>query len=179
MHSRKNKKGMINMWNIEGLSKIRFSKLRESARLPEKREEDAGYDLYASLEEGQESIVILPHTSVLIPTGLKSVMPDSYCALILERGSTGVKNLKINAGLIDSGFRGEWKVVLYNGNTKPVLLTNSIQNREDVLEYDLSKAIAQFIVLMVPKVEIVEVTEQEIQEEKSLRMEGMIGSSGK
>lgn len=48
---------------------IKFAKVRPDAKIPTKRVEDAGLDIYACFDE--QSIIIRPHTTVMIPTGLK------------------------------------------------------------------------------------------------------------
>lgn len=162
--------------------KVKFAKVRENAKIPTKRKEDAGYDLYVALPENQDFIRIDPHTSVLVPVGIKSVIPPTHYAQIFERGSTGIRNLKFNAGVIDSGFRGEWQVVLYNGNDRTVIIESQKSNflySSSFIKYPIEKAIAQFVILPVPEVNIEEITEEELMECSSERMEGMLGASGK
>lgn len=73
-----------------------FAKVRANAIIPSKRDSDAGYDVYANFEE--EYIIIQPQTSKLIPTGIASAFSPDYVVLLEERGSTGIKNIKRNAG---------------------------------------------------------------------------------
>jgi dUTP pyrophosphatase len=161
--------------------KIYFSKVNPKAIIPSKREEDGAYDIYACLTKA-EYILINPFTSVLVPTGIASAFSPDYTFIFRERGSTGIKNLKINAGVIDSGFRSEWFVLLYNANQTPIVIS---QNPEiygfgdDVIIYPPTKAIAQALFVPVPKTEIVEITYEELQNFKSERGIGSLGSSGK
>jgi dUTP pyrophosphatase len=100
----------------------------------------------------------------------------------MERGSTGSIGLKVSSGCIDSGFRGEWFVALYNANSKPIEITNTIDKTEiteDFIRYPLSKAIAQFCFEEVPVMKIAETDWETLKEFKSDRGEGMLGSSGK
>ena len=159
---------------------IKILKLRDDVRLPTKRVEDAGFDLFANFKE--EYIIMQPHESKLIPTGFKTIIPPTHYAQILERGSTGVKNLKYNAGVIDSGFRGEWQVCLYNGNKFPIMIAKEsckIPKAIQSIVYPYEKAIAQFVVLPVQNTSIEEVTEEEFNKYTSERGEGMLGSSNK
>ena len=156
---------------------IKLFKMDKRVKIPSKIEENAGFDVYAHFDE--PSVTIYPHSSKLIPTGFKTVIPITHYAKISERGSTGVKNLKYNAGVIDSGFRGEWKVCLYNGNDIPVVITKTITGLPFCIEYPYEKAIAQFVVLPVPQTTIEEVTEEEFNQYRSERGEGMLGDSGK
>jgi len=71
--------------------------------------ESAGLDLYNS----GPSVTIKPvsdfsyQNKILIPTGLRIIVPEGYVALIQERGSITKTPLKIRAGVIDRGYTGE------------------------------------------------------------------------
>lgn len=161
---------------------INFAKTKEGAVVPSKRDEDVGFDIYACFEE--DWIEIPPHTSKLIPTGIASAFDKEWGIVFRERGSTGVKNLKVNAGVIDSGFRNEWFVSLYNGNDVSLYITkfmNGEQSPEDknAILYPYDKGIAQAVVIPVPNTTINEMHYDELKEIKSERGMGMLGSSNK
>ena len=71
--------------------------------------ESAGLDLYNS----GPSVTIKPvsdfsyQNKILIPTGLRVIVPEGYVALIQERGSITKTPLKVRAGVIDRGYTGE------------------------------------------------------------------------
>lgn len=157
-----------------------FAKVKENAVIPSKREEDGAYDLYACFSE--DNFVIEPQECRLVPTGIASVFKSEYAAILRERGSTGLKNLKLNAGVIDSGYRNEWFVMIYNGNTKPIVITKENDTEaleEDYIVYPYNKAIAQFLFIPVPKIAILEKSYDEIKQIESERGLGHLGSSGK
>ena len=159
---------------------IKMLRMYDDVKLPSKTVENAGHDIYANFEE--DYIIIMPHESKLISTGFKTVIPPTHYAQIFERGSSGVRNLKFNAGVIDPGFRGEWKVCLYNGNNFPIMIakeSSKIPKAMQSIVYPYEKAIAQFVVLPVPQTTIDEVTEEEFNQYTSERGEGMLGSSNK
>lgn len=125
-----------------------FAKLRPDAIIPTKREEDAGYDIYPCFEE--ELLVIKPGETKLIPTGIASAFHKSKYIQIEERSSTGSKGIKKSAGVIDSGYRGEWKIAITNASNvsliigKPSeeeLLENSIldENGDKIIKTDNGK----------------------------------------
>ena len=161
---------------------IKFAKVKEGAIVPSKRDEDVGFDIYACFEE--DWVEIPPFTSKLIPTGIASAFDKKWGIVFRERGSTGVKNLKVNAGVIDSGFRSEWFVSLYNGNNIPIYITkfmsgeNAPENKNAIL-YPYEKGIAQAVVIPVPNATIDEISYEELKEIKSERGMGMLGSSKK
>ena len=76
--------------------------------------EAAGADLYACLDN---DVTILPGESAFIPTGLAMALPKGYAGLIFARSGMACKRGLAPAnkvGVIDSDYRGEFKVVLYN-----------------------------------------------------------------
>lgn len=93
-------------------NQICFAKVRSDAIIPSKKEEDAGYNVYACLTE--DFIAIPTNHTELVPTGIASAFDASKYIQIEERGSTGAKGIKKSAGVIDSGFRGEWFVAITN-----------------------------------------------------------------
>lgn len=126
-----------------------------------------------------------PHETRMVPTGLVSAFDKSYQVFIKERGSTGTKGIGQRAGVIDSGYRGEWLIPVTNHNDKPLLITKETRpSAIDVLEddyivYPFSKAICQAAVVPVPPVRVEEVSVDEIRSIGSERGEGRLGSSGK
>lgn len=158
---------------------VYFAKTKPNAIIPSKREEDGNYDLYACIDE---PVIILPHTNKLIPTGIASVFNSKYRIGFRERGSNTKSNLIVMAGQIDSGYRGEYFVSLFNGNDIPVELTNiitEVEKTEDFIKVPASKAVCQFAVEPVPDVKIKEITYNQIQEFKSDRGISCLGGSGK
>ena len=94
---------------------IPVKKLRAAAILPTYGSaEAAGADLYACLDD---AVVIEPGQSAFIPTGLAMEIPTGYVGLICARSGMACKRGLAPAnkvGVIDSDYRGEFMVVLYN-----------------------------------------------------------------
>ena len=103
-------------------NKLFFAKVKPNAIIPTKENEDLGYDIYACTEE--EYIIIPPHKTILIPTGIASSCDPNYGIILKDRGSNGSKGIHVYAGVIDSGYRDEWFVAWHNSNDIPVALTN-------------------------------------------------------
>lgn len=157
---------------------IKFAKVRESAVIPSKNDEDAGYDIYPCFEE--DYVKIEPLTTVMIPSGIASAVPDTHYFQIQERGSTGTKGMKYGAGVIDSGYRGEWFIPITNCNDKDIVIAKDTEaDFGDAIVYPYEKAIAQAILLEVPKAEVEEISYEELQKIPSKRGSGRLGSSGK
>lgn len=70
---------------------------------------DAGLDLHAS-----EDMIIRSYSKGIIPLGIQTEFPPQYVAIIKDRSSLAAKGFYTHAGVIDSSYRGEWKVVVEN-----------------------------------------------------------------
>lgn len=94
---------------------INIKKLSEKAIMPTYGSEyAAGADLYACLEQ---EVVIKPHQTVLIPTGIALELPIGYAGLIYARSGLASKKGLAPAnkvGVVDCDYRGEVKVALHN-----------------------------------------------------------------
>ena len=162
-----------------GVDDIKFARKDGSVKFPTKRDEDGCYDVYAHITE---NFMIPSHTNELIPTGLYSAFDKKYRIAIRERGSNTKANMIVMAGQIDSGYRGEWFVSIYNGCNKDIVLSNNIDKVVDsgcAIYVPTSKAIAQFAVEYVPIVNLSEISMEELQEIDSERGVGALGSSNK
>ena len=165
---------------------VKFAKVRPTAKIPTKRGEDAGYDIYADFEE--PFILINPHETVMIPTGIASACDTDYCFVLKERGSTGTKGIAQRCGIIDSGYRSEWFVPITNTTDDYIIIAKSDNTSTDVfgsipmkkiIRYPYEKAICQALVIPVPEVTVEEITYDELKEITSERGTGALGSSGK
>lgn len=162
---------------------VKFARVRPTAVIPTKRDEDAGFDIYADFED--DFIIIDPHTTTLIPTGIASACDADYCFILKERGSTGSKGIAQRCGVIDSGYRNEWFVPITNTTNKKIAIVKKdvdyifMKNTSGYTIYPYEKAISQALVVPVPKVNIEELTYDELKEIASDRGMGALGSSGK
>lgn len=162
-------------------NEVYWGRTKESAIIPTKRDEDAGFDIYAA--ERDREVAIAPHATVKISTGICSAFHPSKVVILKERGSTGVLGIGQRAGVIDSGFRNEWQVVITNTGDKPLLLTNTpdlYKEHAEVLNvYDIRKAICQAVFVDVPKLTSKEMTADAIQALPSERGLGAFASTNK
>ena len=113
------------------MEKIAVKLLRPGARIPTYgTEASAGADLYACM---QEKVEIPAGQSTMIPTGVAMEIPRGYAGLVFARSSMGAKRGLAPAnkvGVIDSDYRGELQVVLYNHSGE----TQSIEPGERVAQ---------------------------------------------
>lgn len=139
--------------------KVFFQKLDPSAKLPSYAYEgDAGMDLFSC-----EDSKIKPGEKAIISTGLKVAVPAGYAGFIWDKSGIAVKNhIKTMAGVLDSNYRGELKVVLTNLGKE----TYSIER---------GHKIAQLVIKPVASPQIIEIEEMD---DETIRGEGGFGSSG-
>jgi len=92
---------------------LRFARLHREARAPAQAHPgDAGYDLCAA-----ESAVLRPGERASVGTGIAVAIPDGCAGLVLPRSGLAARHgitLPNAPGLIDSGYRGELRVLLLN-----------------------------------------------------------------
>ena len=164
---------------------VKFAKVRPEAIIPSKRDEDAGFDIYACVEW----CILKPHETRKIATGIASSCSPEYAFILKERGSTGTLGIAQRCGVIDSGFRGEWFVPVTNTTDKTLFIGNKESREQFINEsfvdisnyifYPTEKAICQAMVVPVPKVTVEEIDYDDLKAIKSERGTGSIGSSNK
>lgn len=175
---------------------VYFSKCRENAIIPTRKPGNSGFDIYICIDK---PLTIHPHQTVLLPTGIKSIIPEGYGMEIRERGSSGSRGIKYSAGVIDSSFRGEWFLAAYNSNDYPVTFLNLDdydffeykgtkgkieiiydQMGDKTLFYPTSKALFQACIYSVhPEITVKVCDEEYIDKCVTDRGDGKLGSSGK
>ena len=143
--------------------KVLFKRLNHKAKLPKyKTEGSSGMDLMACIEE---QIVIAPQHSKLIPTGIAIAIPKDTEVQIRPRSGLAAKsNISVlnTPGTIDSDYRGELKIILFNHGKDEYTVNNKDR-------------IAQMVLMPVLKVELEETNELP----ETIRGSGGFGSTGK
>jgi dUTP pyrophosphatase len=123
--------------------KLAFARLAEGALAPDQAHEgDAGYDLHAA-----EALTLGPGERAAVGTGIAVAIPDGHAGLVVPRSGLALRHGigVVNApGIIDSGYRGELKVLLLN--TDPA----------EPFEVRPGDRIAQLLVVAVATPELVE-----------------------
>lgn len=170
---------------------IFFAKIRPNAIIPTKKDEDAGYDMYACFDE--DFFVIEPHATALIPSGIAMAYSKKYYAQLEERSSMAKIGIKRSGGVIDSGYRGEYMVTTYNTNNKPFIISKipaddlsekftingKKYKKKNVILYPYTKAVCQVIMQEVPALKSKELSYDQLKFIKSERGAGGFGHSGK
>jgi dUTP pyrophosphatase len=143
--------------------KILIKKTNKEVITPKyKTDGSSGVDLSAFLEK---KVVIKPNSSELIPTGLQVAIPEELEIQIRPRSglaakeSIGVLN---SPGTIDSDYRGELKIILFNHGNKDFIINNGDR-------------IAQMVLVPILKMEFEEVDSLP----DTVRGQGGFGSTGK
>lgn len=155
------------------MKKIKFKKTNSKAVAPQRASYSAaGYDLTALIPINRESAIsyergirIPPGESQMISTGIAVEIPEGYVGLLFGRSGLGCKlNLRPAncVGVIDSDYRGEIKVCLYNDSANHAYIENGTR-------------IAQLVIVPCLLLEMEEVDELDVTE----RGAGGFGSTGK
>jgi dUTP pyrophosphatase len=99
-------------------SAVLVKKIHEYARLPHRsHKNDSGADLFAV-----EDITIAPQSSAKVATGICIALREGTSGFIWGRSSLETRGLKVVAGLVDAGYRGEVLVCMFNLTNSPVML---------------------------------------------------------
>jgi len=143
--------------------KVLVKKLNSKVKLPSyKTEGSSGMDLIAFVDK---PIEIKPNNSALIPTGLSIAIPEDCEVQIRPRSGLAAKsNITVlnTPGTIDSDYRGELKVILFNHGNKEFIVKNN-------------ERIAQMVLTPILKVDFEEVDSLP----DTVRGAGGFGSTGK
>ena len=145
------------------MTKVLIKKLDSSVELPTYKTNGAsGMDLMAFINE---PITLKPQNSSLVPTGISVAFPGEFEIQIRPRSGLAAKNnisVLNTPGTIDSDYRGEIKVILYNHGNTDFLINNKDR-------------IAQMILTPVIKMNL----EETDTLPETVRGEGGFGSTGK
>ncbi len=137
---------------------LKAKKTHKDAKLPQYGHTgDAGLDLFSSID-----FVLDKGRVEAIPSGIKVAIPDGYVGLIWDKSGVSLKGVHRLAGVIDSGYRGEVKVVMINLSDKPFTIQKGMK-------------IAQMLVQPITMVRVVETEDLD----DTSRGEGGFGSTGK
>ncbi len=137
---------------------IQVKRLSATAILPQYAlPQDAGMDFYAD-----EETIIPPQERKIISTGIALAIPSGYVGLVWDKSGIAAKHgLKTMGGVVDSGYRGEIKIIVHNLSEEPYLVTKGTK-------------IAQLLIQPVEQRTIVEVDTLD----ETTRGEGGFGSTG-
>ena len=143
--------------------KVLIKKLDSAVEIPNYKTTGAsGMDLMAFIKE---PIKLAPKSSCLVPTGLSVAFSEEYEIQIRPRSGLAAKsNIGVlnTPGTIDSDYRGELKIILFNHGNKDFIVNNNDR-------------VAQMVLMPILKMELEEVD----QLPESIRGSGGFGSTGK
>ena len=145
------------------MAKVLIKKLNSKVELPAYKTIGAsGMDLMAFIEK---PIRIVPNSSCLVPTGLSMAFSEDYEVQIRPRSGLAAKNsvtILNTPGTIDSDYRGEIKIIIFNHGKEDFLINNKDR-------------VAQMVLTPVVKMEF----EETDTLPDTLRGDGGFGSTGK
>lgn len=114
--------------------KVLIKRLDKAVKLPEYKSDGAsGIDLMAFVKD---SIKVKPQTSTLIPTGISLAFSNNYEIQIRPRSGLALRNnisVLNTPGTVDSDYRGEIKVIIYNHGNEDFIINNGDRIAQMVL----------------------------------------------
>lgn len=133
---------------------ILFTKTR-NVRTPRKAHaEDAGIDFF--VPENFEKVILKPHESTLIPSGIRVHIPKGKALVGFNKSGVAAKrHLVLGACVIDSGYEDEIFINLYNAGNEDAVIQND------------GKAIAQFLLVDVPSLELTEISHEDYEKNRA------------
>jgi dUTP pyrophosphatase len=141
---------------------LRFARLADGAREPTRAHDgDAGFDLYAV-----EAATLGPGERASVGTGIAVAIPEGWAGLVLPRSGLAARHgitIPNAPGLIDSGYRGEVRVLLLNADPN------------EPFEVAVGDRIAQLLLVRHEAPEVLEVESLD----ETVRGAGGFGSSGR
>ena len=145
------------------MAKVLIKKLDPSVEMPSYKTSGAsGMDLMAFIDK---QIILPPKSSCLVPTGLSVAFSKEYEIQIRPRSGLAAKNnisVLNTPGTIDSDYRGEIKIILFNHGDSDFIINNKDR-------------VAQMVLMPVHKMNLEEIEELP----NTLRGKGGFGSTGK
>ena len=115
---------------LDSFTQIKVKLLDEEANPPKKAESgSAGYDIYALKE-----VVIEPHSRRLVSTGVAIEIPPHYYMRCAPRSGLSMREIDVGAGVIDSSYRGEVKVLLINSSCESYKVSKGDRIAQLVME---------------------------------------------
>ena len=119
---------------IKLMVKVLIKRLHKAVKLPEYKSDGAsGIDLMAFVKD---SIKVKPQTSTLIPTGISLAFSNNYEIQIRPRSGLALRNnisVLNTPGTVDSDYRGEIKVIIYNHGNEDFIINNGDRIAQMVL----------------------------------------------
>lgn len=137
---------------------LKIKRIHKDAKLPHYGHKgDAGLDIFSTID-----CVLQKREVKAIPTGIKVAIPEGYVGLIWDKSGVSLEGVHRLAGVVDSGYRGEVKIVMANLSDEPFSIEKGMK-------------IAQLLIQPVVEVEVIEVEDLEA----TPRGENGFGSTGK
>jgi len=123
---------------------LKVKRIHKEAKLPSySHQGDAGLDVFSVVDYTLKSQEVMA-----IPTGIQMAVPGGYVGLVWDKSGLSLKGVHRLAGVIDSGYRGEVKVVIVNLSQQPFVIKKGMK-------------IAQVLIQPVSEVKVIEADELE------------------
>ena len=144
---------------------LQFIKIRDVKTPSRANTTDAGIDFFIP-DDLSGKLTVVPNHKIEIPSGLKMVIPQGYAGIFKNKSSIGAKGLLLGPCVVDSDYRGEVKIVLWNVSDKTITLKPG-------------QKITQMLMQRIPMMGIYQITDELFEQyDNTKRGSGGFGSTG-
>lgn len=121
-------------------SVVKFQLLRADSKLPQyAHDSDAGFDIFST-----ETKILAPGERYVFQLGIASEIPEGYFVSFRDKSGLAAKyGIHTLAGVIDSGYRGEWGIVIVNTGGEPVTINKGDKIAQGILQPALQAKIVE------------------------------------
>lgn len=148
----------------ENLKELKYIKVADVKDPVRGHETDAGIDFF--VPNNFEAITLKPGEDIKIPSGIKLIVPRGYALIFKEKSGIALnRKLTVGACVVDSDYRGEVNLHLFNNGTEPTTI-------------EAGDKIVQGVIVPVLLSTPIEITEEEYNSNITERGEGGFGSTG-
>lgn len=144
---------------------IKFTKTKEVKTPNRAHPTDAGIDFFIPDDAPEKDLAIYPGEKVVIDSGIKLIIPKGYAGIFKNKSSIGAKGLLLGPCVVDSSYRGEIKILLWNVSS-------------DVLHLNRGQKITQMLIQEVGNDHMSQITEEAFNQDTTKRGDGGFGSTG-
>ena len=146
------------------IANLKFTKTKEVKSPTRAHETDAGIDFF--VPEDFEETWLNPNDDILIDSGIRVIVPKGYALIFKEKSGVATKKkLTVGACVVDSDYRGNVHLHLFNNGHTPQVIK-------------AGDKIVQGIVVPISLCQLEEISEEEYNKDETERADGGFGSTG-
>ena len=144
---------------------INFIKTREVKTPNRAHPTDAGIDFFIPDDLHPNNLTVKPHSCICVPSGIRAIIPKNHAGIFKNKSSIGAKGLLLGPCVVDSDYRGEIQILLWNVSDEEITLKPG-------------QKLTQMLVQKVENDSMCQITEEAFESRQTERGNGGFGSTG-